>query len=436
MKTSKKLTAVILILVMAITVFIPATFSWYDHNDELSGNKMQYQRSGLPVSAGDDSDITVITKRYKTEYEHNNGEGDAKKLYYDTKGNKEYGDEITGNDTINASFTHYYGTTIKNKGDSPAYVNVYLKDFTNNPNNYIGTLQPSLTYKNLSSSVHLKNQNVIRVYFQYKEVNDWSKNGAKTYLVYKTKSGASGYKEITSQIDNTKDTGGILGGIKTLYVDLEKDTTEFFFATDAANSGFKTNSMTTTIPWYRTNTITNIQSETGYYLTGTADDTTWHAQYTTFGISGGISVKTSYDAVTINKNQRAYITLNKGTNYTGASASYEVTAFPSADISLNSNVNVNNKTGLVTATNSLGNGNNIAYIKTTITGSLGDTMELDTFVSNPETLRGATVAMNVEVPGKHKDESGNTVDGETEIVWYVQNNGSAKCEFSKIYFTK
>jgi hypothetical protein len=44
--------------------------------------------------------------------------------------------------------------------------------------------------------------------------------------------------------------------------------------------------------------------------------------------------------------------------------------------------------------------------------------------------------MNVEVPGKHKDESGNTVDGETEIVWYVQNKGSDECKFSKIYFTK
>ena len=63
-------------------------------------------------------------------------------------------------------------------------------------------------------------------------------------------------------------------------------------------------------------------------------------------------------------------------------------------------------------------------------------MTLDTFVSNPENLRGATVAMNVEVPGKHKDESGNTVDGETEIVWYVQNKGSDECKFSQIYFTK
>ena len=433
MKTSKKLTAIILVLVMAIAAFVPATFSWYNHNGERSGNKMQYQKTSLPVSAGD---ITVTTKRYNTEYEHNNNEGDANKLYYDTKGNKEYGDTISANDTIASSFSHYYGTTIKNEDTSPAYVNLYLKDFTNDPNTIIGTLQPSLTHKSLSSSVHLKNQNVIRVYFQYKEVNDWSKEGAKTYLVYKTKSGASGYKEITSVIDNTKDSGGILDDFKTFYVDLEKDTTEFFFATDGNASGFKSASLSTTIPWYRTNAITNIQAETGYYLTGSADDTTWHAQYATFNIPGGISVKTFYNTVTIDKNQRAYITLNKGTNYTGSTATYAVTAYESAQISVNANVNVNANTGFVTTTNSLGKGNNIAHITTTITGSLGDTMELDTFVSNPSNLRGATVAMNVEVPGKHQDEHGDWVDGETEIVWYIQNKSLSPCTFSKIYYTK
>ena len=177
--------------------------------------------------------------------------------------------------------------------------------------------------------------------------------------------------------------------------------------------------------WYRTNTITNVQAETGYYLTGVADDTTWNAQYATFNIPGGVSVKTCFDTVTINKNQHAYVTLNQGTNYTGASATYAVTA--------GSNITVNGNTGYVTTTNYSGS----ATITTTIKGSLGDQTTVTTAVSNPSTLAGVPVALNVEVPGKTTNEDNQEVNGTAEIVWYVDNSAtSGGVQFDGIYYTK
>ena len=182
---------------------------------------------------------------------------------------------------------------------------------------------------------------------------------------------------------------------------------------------------TVTQPWYRTNTITNIHAETGYYLTGVADDTTWNAQYNTFNIPGGISVKTYFDTMTINENQHAYVTLNQGTNMTGASASYAVTA--------GSNISVNGNTGYVTTTNYSGS----ATITTTINGSLGDSTTVTTAVSNPSTIAGATVALNVEVPGKTVNDDNEEVDGTAEIVWYIDNtDGTGAVSFNNVYYTK
>lgn len=420
MKTHKILLKILVVLIIASAIVIPSTFSWYDHNGELTGNRMGYSRSGLPVSAGT---VSVVTKKYRTE---NN------KLWYDTKGNKEYTDTVSGSSSVSASSVQYYGTTFTNTGSAPAYVNLYLKDFTNSPTVKVGTLQPSLTHKNISSSVHLTNKNMIRVYFQVKETNDWSASGAKTYLVYKTKTNSTYQnKEITSSINNANDTGNILKGVATKYVDLADDTTEFYFATDGKKSGFNTSDCSVTQPWYRTQTITNVQAETGYYLTGVADDTTFNAQYGTFNIPGGISVKTYFNNMTINKNQHAYVTLNKGTNYTGASAAYILQS--------GSNISVNGNSGYVTAESGLSSGNNIATIRTTITGSLGDTTYVDTAVSNPST-QAVPVALNVEVPGKTTE----TVDGQTvttngtaEIVWYIDNSAtSSAVSFNSVYYTK
>ena len=444
MKTGKILLKIAVVLIIALAMLIPSTFSWYDHNGEQTGNRMGYSRSELPVSAGV---VGMATKRYNTEKEHNIKEGldggDSSKLYYDAKGNKEYGDAVTG-ETVTKGITHYYGTTFTNTSTAPAYVNLYLKNFTNSPTVKIGTLQPSLTDKGLSSSVHLTNKNMIRVYFQPKTANNWNDENANYYVVYKTKSSSTNAYRIFSKtegnnaltdnnnetyysgkIKNADDTGNILGGETTYYIDLPENTTEYYFATDGKNSGFNTTDCSVTMNWYRTNTITNVQAETGYYLTGVADDTTWNAQYATFNIPGGVSVKTCFDTVTINKNQHAYVTLNQGTNYTGASATYAVTA--------GSNITVNGNTGYVTTTNYSGS----ATITTTIKGSLGDQTNVTTAVSNPATLAGVPVALNVEVPGKTTNENGDEVNGTAEIVWYIDNSAtSSDVEFAGIYYTK
>lgn len=429
---SKRIFVMLLAVILLVVCAIPSVYSWYDHNGSQTGNSMEYTRNGLPVSAGA---VTIETKKYRTE---NN------KLWYDVKGNKEYAKDgnnnelppITGSSSVEASSVQYYGTTITNSGSAPAYVNLYLNDFKNSPNVKIGTLQPSLTHKGLSSSVHLKNENKVRIYFQFSSANNWNADGAKRYLVYKTKTGATQNIKITEPITAAEDGTDlkttqtqILGTniANTYYVDLPGDATEFYFATDGNNSGFDTENNTVTQPWYRTKTITNIHAETGYYLTGVADDTTWNAQYNTFNIPGGISVKTYFDTMTINENQHAYVTLNQGTNMTGASASYAVTK--------GSNISVNGNTGYVTTTNYSGS----ATITTTITGSLGDTTTVDTSVTNPGTVN-ATVALNVKVPGATTETvNGDTVttNGTAEIVWYIDNSdGTVEVSFDNVYYTK
>lgn len=417
----KRFFVILLAVVVLAACAIPSVYSWYDHNGSQTGNSMKYTRDNLPVSAGT---VSVETKKYRTE---NN------KLWYDAKGNKEYGDTVSGSSSVGGGAVQYYGTTFTNEGSAPAYVNLYLKNFTNSPTVKIGTLQPSLTDKGLSSTVHLKNENKVRIYCQFNNANNWSDNSAKRYLVYKTKTGATRNTQITSKITAGSE-GSALKATQTqilnenitntYYVDLPGDATEFYFATDGNNSGFDTTNNTVTQPWYRTKTITNIHAETGYYLTGVADDTTWNAQYGTFNIPGGISVKTYFDTLNINKNQHAYVTLNKGTNMTGASASYAVTA--------GSDISVNGNTGYVTTTDYSG----LATITTTITGSLGDETTVTTAVTNPENIN-AQVALNVEVPGKTKNENGDEVNGTAEIVWYIDNSkGSGDVSFDSVYYTK
>ena len=434
MKKSRILFKVLVVLIIAAALLIPSTFSWYNHNGSQTGDSMSYERQLLPVSAGT---VSMVTKKYTM---------DGNKLWYDTKGNKKYdGDAIdSSTSTVAASSVQYYGTTFTNTSTAPAYVNLYLQNFTNSPTVKIGTLQPSLTDKGLSSSVHLTNKNMNRVYFQPKTANNWNDENANYYVVYKTKSSSTnayrifskseGYNALTDsnsktyysgKIKNADDTGNILGGETTYYIDLPENTTEYYFATDGNKSGFNTSDCSVTMNWYRTNTITNVQAETGYYLTGVADDTTWNAQYATFNIPGGISVKTYFDTLTINKNLHAYVTLNQGTNYTGASATYAVTA--------GSNITVNGNTGYVTTTNYSGS----ATITTTIKGSLGDQTTVTTAVSNPATLAGVPVALNVEVPGKTTNENGDEVNGTAEIVWYIDNSAtSSDVEFTGIYYTK
>ena len=433
MKIRKLPLKILVVLVLAAALLIPSTFSWYNHSDSQTGDSMSYSRQELPVSAGT---VSMVTKKYRMY---------GNKLWYDTKGNKEYAKDEQGNvlsdvnsDSVAASSVQYFGTTITNTGAAPAYVNLYLRNFTNSPTVKIGTLQPSLTHKGLSSSVHLTNKNKIRVYFQCDQANNWNNGSAKKYVVYKTKGGGQTCVEITAttptQVDNKT----------TYYVDLGDNTTEFFFASDGNASGFDTSTFTPSIPWYRTQTITNVQPETLYKLTGVADDTTFNAQYVTKAVPGGVSVKTYFDTATINKNQHAYVTLNKGTNYTGASATYALTkakdegnnALEIGNNSVADVISINTTAGMITTASGFDT-DYTAEVTTTITGSLGDTTTVTTAVSNPGTLAGVPVALNVEVPGKTTNENGDEVNGTAEIVWYIDNSATLDgVRFAGIYYTK
>lgn len=420
MGTTKKLVVLCLVLLMGITAIMPSTFSWYDHSGELTGDRMSYEKENLPVS---DGSLSTTTKKYRM--------ASNTAVYYDIKGNKEYsGGAITpiseSPESIAAKHSQYYGTVIENSSSSPAYVNLYLQSFKNNNAFSIGTMEPSLREKGVSSSVHLKNKNSIRVYFQWGEANNWKTSGAKTYVVYTTKAGTTSYTQMTSHIT----AGGsgtsllakqteILGShiTDTYYVDLADDTVSFFFATDAKASGFNTSTKTTTMKWYRTNTITDIQSERGYYLTGVADDTTFCAQYNTFSIPGGISVRKYFNTAEMNNGQKAYVSLTKGTHYTGSTISYS----GSGDLTVNSGSGLITRTGITPST-----------VTTTITGSLGDTKTVTTNVSTPTEVAAMPLALNVKVPPK---EDG--VNGKAEVVWYIKNESTdTACTFKGIYYTK
>mgnify|MGYP006916053484 CR=1 FL=1 len=433
MKTTKKLVVLCMVLLMGIVAVMPSTFSWYDHSGSQTGDSMKYKREELPVSAGT---ISVETKKYKMKSDKKTEEGktpaalDYKEVYYDNKGNKEYGDAITNGSSVSASRSQYYGTTITNSGDAPAYVNLYLQNFTNNSSFYVGTLEPSLRDKNAASSVHIKNKNMIRVYFQWKNANDWKTSGANHYVVYKTKTNSNWqYKAITNHL--TAATAGtatrtrqnnILGSdniADTYYVNLDDDTTQFYFATDGNSSGFNTSDCSTTMNWYRTNIITDVQAERGYYLTGVADDTYFTAACQSFSIPGGISVMKYFDTANLNNGQKSYVSLTNGTHYTGQTASYAVTS-GTGSLSVSG-------AGLMTRT-----GASQSVVTTTITGSLGDTTTVTTTVTTPSTIAAMPLSMNIEVPEK-KDG----VDGKAEVVWYIRNeDSSTTCTFANIYYTK
>ena len=439
MKTTKKLIALALVLAMGAVAMIPSTFSWYDHNDSQTGWGMGYHKNNLPLSSGSISSLE--TKKYRMD------ENDDRKIFYDDKGNKEYDGGAITSGSVGAGKTQYYGTTFSNIGIQPVYVNLYLKDFKHDPQNYVGTIAPSLTHKGLSSSVHLANSNSVRIYFQWDNANKWNDEDAKHYVVFQTKD-SSGYicfedtsgnyaytkGQITKSDDATllaiqkkilcDNKNELINKIEaTYYVDLPSNTTEFYFATDGHDSGVTISGNTLTVKkdWYRTKAITNIHAETGYYLTGNTDDTTGNAQYTSFNVPGGISVNTYYDTVTMAAGQHAYITLNNGVHFTGESVAYS---------NGTGNVTVNANTGYVTAANNYSIGST-ATLNTTITGSLGDTKTITTNIQNPDTLDSMPVASNVEVPGGTSENPGTV-----EIVWYIQNDSENQCTFSSAYYTK
>ena len=57
---SKRFFVMLLAVILLVVCAIPSVYSWYDHNGLLSGDKMGYTRSKLPVSAGD---ISFQTKK-------------------------------------------------------------------------------------------------------------------------------------------------------------------------------------------------------------------------------------------------------------------------------------------------------------------------------------------------------------------------------------
>lgn len=440
MKLNRKLFVTAAALVLAIVCFIPSTFSWYNHSGALSGRVMKYTRTELPISAGD---ITLSTKKYRME--QSNGVN-THRIYYDVKGNKIHEGNALTSDSVAGGSSQYYGTVITNTSTAPAYVNLYTQNLTNSTTAYVGTIAPSLTQKGISSSVHLTNKNIVRVYVQWADANGWKAAGANHYVVYTTKDGAQMCKKIETadptnypyQINLANDTDNILSNTATYYTDLPENVIQFYFATDANAQKFNPDTLVVSEPYYRTRTITDIHTEVLYVISGEVDDTTWNVQYTTKSLPGGISVISCFDRATINAGQNAYITLTEGTHYTGASVSY---ASSNAYLTVDANTGfVSASANFATHTSESPTVDTAVPITTTITGSLGDTLLVITDVTNPALMSTVPVAMNVYVPGKTRVLNDNNeyvdVNGTVEIVWYIRNEGSSACGFDGIYYTK
>ncbi len=437
MGTTKKLLVLCLVLIMGVVAVMPSTFSWYNHSGTHEGSKMTYRRNNLPVSSSvsfSSNTLTMSTKEYKMASDN--------EVYYDKKGNKEYqGTAISGTQTIGAGTSQYYGTTFTNTGSAPAYVNLYLNNFLNGNNFFIGTTNPSLTDKGISSTVHLANQNIIRVYFRFAEANNWSSAGRDNTFIFATTKGSSNKTKVNLSSSTENINAAPTSAKAYYYADLPANTTEFYFATKGGNNGVD-DSGNTTMNWYRTKTFTDVQPEKGYYLTGYADDTYWYAECNSFTATGGLSIMKSFDKVYLNSGQKAYVNLVNGTNFTGASAKYCIgsTYSTEANALTNDYCSINRNTGLITATNTALPHNSTFEICTRITSSFGDTKDITTTVSNPQYVSAATVSMNIKIPGRTTEEDANgnqvTKDGTALVEWYIRNKDSVSCTFDNIYYTK
>lgn len=404
MKTTKKLLVLCLIAVMGVVAVMPSTFSWFNHSGKQSGDNARYQRDDLPISVGT---VTMETKKLQM---------DGNDLHYDSKGQKVETGNAISTDTVSHknsggtnTYTQYYRTKFTNNSSADAYVNFYLKNYTNEPGLYLGTIYPTITEKNQAGqpSATTKAHDEIRVYFQDKAVNGWASHDK--YVTYTTDgvswqnapaaSGNTAMSEASIQDD----------GNTTWYYDIPADTKSFYFYTDQQYSKSDDG-------WYRTTEVNTLSPKTGYYIDGSKSGYN-HPTMHSYTNDKYVSVEKYYDTISISSGQRFKLTLPDNW-YSGSSVSFAVGS--------GSNISINTNTDYLYATGNVSN----AKVNTTITGVLGDTLVLNstnaTTVNTPTTLDSVPVIMNFVIPhGETKD-----------VVWYIRNEGAASGSFAGMFFTK
>ena len=443
MKSTKKLLLVAMAAVLAVVSLTPSTFSWYSHNDYLSGNQMNYTKNNLPVSAKTASGAVSI------------------ETFESDKNGNVSGSAITGGIYLehDSSSAHlavkYYQTKITNSGSDDVMVDLETNKLSNTADFYIGTVSPTLNeraYASRASRTKVSGSKV-RVYFRTKNSMSsyWGTyvSGDVTYnnnltndmnIAYKVTGGSEEKQKLTLCPKNY-DGNSYESYDKSnaedyvFFADIPTNTEYFYFfnhyyITEENNKN-----------WNRTLSITDLTPGKLYYLTGGQIGES-NKEYKTEAVNSNLVAINQYysDARTsLGENVYADIGLKKTgedenfvPEYYGTKIEYEAfvwntTTTPPSRVA--TNLITVNLDGLITP-NSSGN-TGTAYVRTTVTGKFGDSDYADTEVSIPTEIDRFSIIKNVRVPAKDGDTNGETV-----VDWYVINKSSTlDFETPSLYLT-
>lgn len=410
MKTTKKLVAIMLITVLAVSAAVSSTYAWYSHSKLANGTRMNLSEADLPVSL-------------KTE---NNC------VSYETYISNERGEKTDiAASSINvtpAEKVKYYKTTFTNSGNNDVMVDMAALNLPNDANFYIGTVSPTINEKAYASrAVRNKvSDDTVRVYFKTHSIHSkyWgsytnafnpnnqvgSSNGttndfnlAYTVGTTETLVQMNQCKKIVNNVETTNvdSTNDGTGRSDVYYYDVPANATSFYFF----NHWYLCSA--TDRNWNRTTDITDLTAGRLYYLNGGSVDGQWK-DYTVRDVDTDLvavnqyykSLRTSYGTGVFSD-----VTLHKTGDdenfipeYYGETISYS---------SSNPNVAQVNRDGIITPVSS-----GTATITTTITGKYGDTRQVKTSLDIPAVISQVSIIKNLRVPA-----------GESIAVdWYALNN--------------
>ena len=455
MKISRKLLVLSMAAVLAAVSFIPSTFSWYTHNGESQGNKINYVRDDLPVSVKSAANTVTAT----TYIADQNGIATSEVVS---------GGLSVAPDAITHQAVKYYKTVFENTGSNDVMIDFETNHLKNNSDFVFGTVSTVVNEKVFASrAVRSKvTNNTVRIYFKTNSSMSsyWSKNNGSlvrekgTYLPDSTthmpsdntqqdtegtqaggsvQTGSSGTnndinlsytvngKEVQvkmekcSKADTSTDYNVITNsntGSNVYFYDIPSSTTSFFFF----NHWYLRS--TTNREWNRTKNITDVTQGKLYYLTGNTADGNYKEYLAKPVDTDLVALNQYYNNVrmSIGSSVFADIGLKKTSDtadenfvpdYYGSKISYT-----SANTS---NVTVSSF-GLVTPLRS-GTATNIT---TTIEGKFGDTKTVTTKVDIPEYISEIPIIKNLRVPAQGTTTPEGKAANRVEVDWYVINKSA------------
>ncbi|MBR1731636.1 MAG: Ig-like domain-containing protein [Ruminococcus sp.] len=390
---------------------------------------IRYNHS-IPLSLKQSSGLTMTT--YKAD-----------------KNGKQDGGAINSFDNITAGKTQRYITKIKNNGANPVSLDLEMSNITNDSKVSVGVCSPVINEKSYASraAVNKVDWDYEIIYFEPRTHYDWWKEGVNYNAPTNAYGGGVTYDDSANTVTPTNDmnlcytvggTGHYMPMQKCPNKDIvtagseEYDVYRAFVTTEADDLFFFNHYYVvedTNKEWNRTPSVSDFYEGRTYYLNGSTNnynnkDLSYHDSFT----ETNLCVYYYYNTATMSVGKTADIGLSKGTkemvdnaesfDYLGASISYSSSDTTTATVS---------QDGLITAKKS---GN--CTITTTITGEFGDTIELETAVSIPETISQVPIAQNINLAATG-DEDGKD---EIEIVWYVKNGkASGTASFDNIFYT-